>query len=51
MVVLVIDSGPVQKCMVYSPIFQLCLRLKLRKELSSYIEPQSEEFSVEFLCF
>lgn len=36
--------------MVYSPIFLLCLRLKLKKELSSYTEPQSEEPLVEFLC-
>lgn len=48
--VLVIDSGPVKKTMAYSPIFLLCQRLKLKKELSSHTEPQSEEFSVEFLC-
>lgn len=48
--ILVIDSGPVQRTTIYSHIFQLCLRLKLRKELNSYTEPQNEELSVEFLC-
>lgn len=47
--VLVIDSGPVQKNIVYS-IFLLCQRLKLKKKPSSYTEPQSEELLVEFLC-